>query len=396
MECVEIRQVQNRSELEACYDLWSLVFPTETRHFFQERLDLDSSYSFETTWIAKVDNVIASAIQIFPYSCWLDQVIVRAGGIGNVATHPKYRGKGLAQEILHAASEWMITNGYSISLLLTGIHSFYEQVGWRKVVESIYKFNTGAIQTLAFKDIHHYRFAKMHEDLKSIQEIYDSFNKVRTNSSIRTRDYWMDQIKWRRESGENFFVAVVDDTPTAYLRLHEANGKIVVTEACYTHDRNQMRQLFEQFCLLVPHRNIEIRIPNDHVLNMLFRDHKIKADEYDNCMWRVLDWPKLMKRMENTFSRRIAQLEYVQPRDVLLHSKNGTVLVNISTNKQVNVYSASGERSYNERFVVTEGELLTLLFQGSDYVSNRQLRDSDTIRMLFPKQGSIMWSTDFF
>ncbi|GMA65180.1 GNAT family N-acetyltransferase [Alicyclobacillus fastidiosus] len=99
MQRVEIRQVRHRHELEASFDLWGLVFSNESREFFQERLDFDTHYADETTWIAKVDGVIASAIQIFPYRARLENLELLVGGIGSVATHPEYRGRGLAQEI---------------------------------------------------------------------------------------------------------------------------------------------------------------------------------------------------------------------------------------------------------------------------------------------------------
>ncbi|MDA8206843.1 MAG: GNAT family N-acetyltransferase, partial [Thermaerobacter sp.] len=82
---IEVRQIVNRTELEQCYDIWGSVFPEE-RAFFQERLDYDRSYQLETTWIAAVDGVIASAMQIFPYVARYGIAQLRVGGIGSVAT----------------------------------------------------------------------------------------------------------------------------------------------------------------------------------------------------------------------------------------------------------------------------------------------------------------------
>lgn len=396
MERIEIRQVHNREELEACFDLWKIAFPNESREFFQERIDFDSSYSFDTTWIAKVDGVIASAIQIFPYRSRLGELELLVGGIGSVATHPSYRGRGLAQEILHAQSQWMKQNDYALSLLLTGIYSFYEQVGWRKSTESIYRFNSSSVNVAALKDNVTFRHAETEDDFRAIERIYDSYNKERTNSSIRTHDFWNEQIKWRHESGDNFLLDGRHDTPTAYLRFHSRNGNLIVTEACYLDSMNQMEMLFQGLCSLFPSHGIEIRVPDDHVLNFFFQDQGFQKEVFEDCMWRIFDFTKLMKGLNTTFSQRIYQLNHVESHDVLIRCGYDAVVVSIHSNKSTSVTSLSQKCDYNERISLTEQELITLLFRGCDYVSNEKLRGNKTIKQLFPNQHSIMWSSDFF
>jgi predicted acetyltransferase len=73
-------------------------------------LDYDKAYSMETTWVALVNGVVAAAIQIFPFQIRWGSVELKVGGIGNVATLPEYRSRGLAQQILHRQSSFMKTS----------------------------------------------------------------------------------------------------------------------------------------------------------------------------------------------------------------------------------------------------------------------------------------------
>jgi len=125
----EIRQIVGRSELEQCYDLWDRAFAVG-RPYFQLRLDHDREYREETTWGAFVDGTLASAIQIFPYWAHYGSVALQIAGMGNVATAPEFRHRGLAQMVLRQQILWMQRMGFDLSLLFTGIPSFYQQVGW--------------------------------------------------------------------------------------------------------------------------------------------------------------------------------------------------------------------------------------------------------------------------
>ncbi|HBS47063.1 MAG TPA: hypothetical protein DEA91_26070 [Paenibacillus sp.] len=55
-----------REQLEKIYDILDECFSVG-RAFFQERLDLDTTYDPDTTWFAMVDGKIASNVQIFPF-----------------------------------------------------------------------------------------------------------------------------------------------------------------------------------------------------------------------------------------------------------------------------------------------------------------------------------------
>jgi hypothetical protein len=65
-----IRTVNDHEELGSAIDLLGTVFPEE-QAFFQNRLEREPAYAFNTTWIAETEGEMASVVQIFPFSIWV-------------------------------------------------------------------------------------------------------------------------------------------------------------------------------------------------------------------------------------------------------------------------------------------------------------------------------------
>jgi len=59
------------------------------------------------------------------------------GGIAYVATHPAYRRRGYAGELVHAALGGMRERGVHLSMLHPFAHSFYRRYGWELATEAI-------------------------------------------------------------------------------------------------------------------------------------------------------------------------------------------------------------------------------------------------------------------
>ncbi|MFB5188769.1 GNAT family N-acetyltransferase [Alicyclobacillus fastidiosus] len=394
MQRVEIRQVRHRHELEACFDLWGFVFSNESRAFFQERLDYDTHYVGETTWVAIVDGVIASAIQIFPYRARLESLELLVGGIGSVATHPEYRGRGLAQEILHAQIHWMEENGFDLSLLFTGIHDFYRQCGWEQVLEKEYsidslQLNPGGSRLAAGG------FVPAGHDLGEIARVYDEYNRHRTNSMVRSQEYWRDQLRWRHESlSRNFYAAIEDGEITAYLRLREKDA-IYVDEAVYRPGHGDtVVSLFEQFILENPGKAIELRIPDDHALARFFDQQGVSPTSFDGAMWRLFNFPRFMKKMEPIFAKRFTNGQQGN-QEILVRCGDEAVSLRVDGG-DVRVIAYDGYPRYQSCLTLSEADFLTLATQGAQALEDGKVKRNPVLETLFPNQHSIMWSSDFF
>ncbi|WEG10770.1 GNAT family N-acetyltransferase [Pullulanibacillus sp. KACC 23026] len=375
---VTIRQIRDKEELEKCYDLWGQVFQgNETRDFFANRLNKDSSYKLTTTWIAKVDNDIASSVQIFPYEMRIGKEKLLVGGIGSVATNRLYRGKGYAQEILHAQNLWMHQNKYDLSLLFSGIGTkFYEEVGYKKVKNVAY-------QAKKLPKIESDLLFAKDDDMEMIQKVYQEYNREKTNSCIRSSQYWKDQIAWRGETKENFCVIKEDREIKAYLRFENKKGKTSVLEACYLPGAEMyMTKLFHQFCASAYCLNdFTIMLPNDHILTQ----NREKIEEGTH-MWRFFDFQNLMHKLEPVFNERMPN-----DKKIVFRCEEDCVVLN--RNK---VEVTGHNYDYDERILVTKKEFFELLTQGYQATENQKLRNNSIIQKLFPPQNGILWQSDFF
>ena len=127
MKKVQIRPIRNNHELESCYDLWEKVFPND-RVFFKRRLESDETYDLNSTWVAIVDQKLASAVQVFAFTIWVGNTPFTVSGIGNVATLEEYRGLGYARQILLQINKLMKSRHDDFSLLLTNKFSLYKEI----------------------------------------------------------------------------------------------------------------------------------------------------------------------------------------------------------------------------------------------------------------------------
>ncbi len=217
---LEIRPVAGYEELEGCYDLWDAVFP-DGRAFFQERLAYDRTYHLETTWVAVMDGVLAAAQQIFPYRARYRDVVVTVGGVGNVATLPSFRHRGLAQALLGRQMAWMRAERFDVGLLFTGIPDFYRQLGWHSVTlgvelklprSRVFAADSSRDPTI---DI---RPADLDgEDLVALLDLYQRDNATRPWTRIRDLDYWTDLKRWTHQERLQVWLACAQSEFIAYL-----------------------------------------------------------------------------------------------------------------------------------------------------------------------------------
>lgn len=189
---ISVTNRPGREQLEQIYDILDECFAVG-REYFQERLDLDTSYDPDTTWFATVGGKVAANVQIFPLSIRVGQAVLQTGAMGSVAADPNYRGMGLTHKILAAQTHYMREAGYDISVLLASKHAFYEKAGWRLIPETAYAIENQArggqpdgYEIIPFEPRY----------LEDIRAIYEQFNQNRTYTVVRNETYWKDLIRW--------------------------------------------------------------------------------------------------------------------------------------------------------------------------------------------------------
>lgn len=401
MDVIQVRPVRNREELEVCFDLWATVFP-DGRSFFQERLDFDSTYRFDTTWVATVNDVIASSIQLFPYHSWIGGVPVKVGGIGNVATLQHYRGRGLAQAILRQQSAWMKRNGFDLSVLFTGIYSFYEQVGWHQVPGSNWVLDVAEVLRLTESTPAQYAITAFSaEYLPDIQTLYEASNAGQTNVWQRSTSYWTEQLCWRRESADQFLVARSNQHVVGYVRSRmNKEGQLQIGEICYEPEsRSAVTSLVRAALLAHPTaRTLHAHVPTHHELSRMAPVWGGRCEDFPYAMWKIIDVSTLLARLEALLSARLAAHDNLQEFDgrrTLVRCNHDEQVLSVREG-QVHLTSVGEALTYHDVIEFSPGQLVTLLTQGVSKVADVALRDHPLLRALFPEQPSILWQTDFF
>lgn len=398
MEQIEIRPIQGRDELDACFDLWATVFP-ENRAFFQQRLDYDPNYTEETTWIAKVNGELAAAVQLFLYETSLDGCILKVGGIGNVATLPAYRGRSLTQLILQRQSMWMKRKGIDLSLLFTGINPFYEKVGWDTVLHTSYNLETSkALSFISAKKGMEPSYTiepfEPHQ-LDQVNAIYESFSPLYFGPAIRTADYWEGQLNWLKEAPEEFQVALEEQQVVAYLRVKKGrDAGLEITEACYKPGHESACLALVEDVLLKKNevKQLKAELPKSHALTSFFIEGGAECRDESYAMWKIMDLTALFTKLKEVFFKRLqaASLERNVgiPSPLLIQSGGQEVLLHLR-HDSVEVQDPEEHLTYQGFYKRKPVELLSDLINGSPF-------EEPIIKTLFPNREAAFWKTDTF
>lgn len=389
MENVEIRRARNRKELEEAFDLWTVVFP-EDRPFFQERVDFYHYCNPKTTWIAKVNGELASAVHIFPYIMPLENTYLKVGGIAYVATLPQYRGRSLAQTILKRQTDWMRRHDYDLSMLFTPINAFYEEIGWETLPR----------QSYSLKELHlpaidgAYTVSEFTEtDLEAVQKIYKLFNQNYVGTRIKTADYWEGQLKWDPPKSGEFLVAKRDSEMVGYLRSRFSDdGEIELNECCHLPGEEQVvvALLAEISRRQQNFKRIQVAVPDSHVLARLFEEAGAEKELITTDMWKVFHLKGLLEKLKPVFQDRVNRSGgEVGFESTLLQCGDSEVVLSVQGGI-VDIQKPTETLRYQQLMKCDESEMVSMLLRGTENCKSR------TMSILFPNMSYQIWENDSF
>ncbi|NEW04925.1 GNAT family N-acetyltransferase [Paenibacillus sp. SYP-B3998] len=399
METIEIRQALNRSELDQVFDICAEVFP-EDRPFFQERIDYDCTYALETTHLAFVDGIFAATVQVFPYMMRWGSIALKVGGIGSVATLPKYRNRGLAQQLMRRQSDYMKVNGYDLSMLLTGRNSFYEQVGWCTIPEEPWVADASLLRADSLES---YRIRFFEEaDLDQVSQIYAASNLQAVASMVRSIAYWKGQLAWKAVKSERFLVAEgTRGQLVAYLRYKIVkDNQLIIADCGYLSEAKQAAiDLLGQALAAEACTTVRAMLPSYHILNDYLSDNGARREIDREKMWKAFSLTGSFIKMVPELKRRI------QKSHVKLFEQPTFLLFTIGCCEEAQLYvhedkvevmQVHDSLTYNFRFQFNDKEWITLLLKGFQALNREELQGSEVLNVLFPETPYVFWEVDYF
>ncbi len=176
----------------ADFDEWvthcATTFSVEA-DYFRRHFEADPQRNFHSIFIIKNENgKIVSTVRVFQRAIYFAGKSYKMGGIGEVSTQEKYRGKGLSAKLLAHAIDYMRVNGFVFSLLYTGLfkhyahHGFAQIKDYHKIVRNHFEAND-AIRPLTVSD-----FFEM-------EQLYRQYSAVLSGTIVRSNAYWQSWCK---------------------------------------------------------------------------------------------------------------------------------------------------------------------------------------------------------
>lgn len=164
---ITLRGLKERSEIDNLFSFYSKVLKKTPIPYFSKRI-YNSLYATEDIRVAEEDSNIVGSITVFRRFMYWNNKILPYAGIGNVATLPEKQGLGIATEVMKDALDYLFKLSLNISILFTGINSFYKKFSFI----AINTFQaTFYIQDINIKDYSIRNFNM--DNLESVSIIYE-------------------------------------------------------------------------------------------------------------------------------------------------------------------------------------------------------------------------------
>lgn len=272
-------------EREPVLDLLERAF--SERALFARYMDEDPAYDPSDILLALDGARPVSCVQVFAKRIRLRGSAVPLGGIGSVATHPDYRKRGLALELLRGSEARMRERGMQIGLLFSTLWDFYGRLGWLKVPARQLAVHCSAPPELP-QGLGLRRFDEA-RDLAAVRALYEAYSAGIDGTTLRDDAYWRGQLRYAGNPDEDFRVAERAGRIVAYARAATVEVPMALEFACAPDAGDALVALL---LALAPRRGaLLVRLPPGEALEQGLRARAARVDrvDYPALMWRVLD-----------------------------------------------------------------------------------------------------------
>lgn len=282
---MHVREMR-REDRGAVLDLLEHAF--RVRELFERYMDFDPAFAYGDYLLALDRDAPVACVQIFDKTIRVRGTPVRLGGIGSVATHSDYRGRGISSDLLERAIERMRARRMWLSLLFAApVAPLYEKLGWRKLPAPLMRLTAaGGASAPRVSPGRAFR----PEDLWQVSGLYESYCEPLSGPTVRDARYWRGQLRTAGTPDEEFRVAERDGAIVAYARAASFGGRVRALE--YARDPSAADELAELLAANArgPHALLAPLVPDRELANALERRGiAISLARDPSPMWRVLD-----------------------------------------------------------------------------------------------------------
>ena len=180
--------------------------------YFRRHFVSDPHRDFNSIFIIRnEEKKIVSTVRVFHRQVYIGGKIYKMGGIGEVSTNPSYRKLGLSSKLLDAATDYMKSHNFDLSMLGTGYFSHYAKHGFMQVnhcikgVKNDLKHAPADIRPLNPENFH------------DMSVLYDKYCANLNCCIVRTKEYWQE---WCAAEIKNPYGLFRDNKLAGYICPH--------------------------------------------------------------------------------------------------------------------------------------------------------------------------------
>ena len=287
---VQYRPAESREEVLQSLEVTQQAFERTPGEYFRRRLDLDPTLEPGDTFLARLNNRIVGVVQRFPHQMYVRGKPIRLAGIGNVGTHPDFRGEGYASGLMRYVLQISLQQGFELAMLFTRIAPFFAGLGFRPVDRN--EFYIQPVDEAPRGDVS--RFS-IENDLADVMALYEIFSPPRTGAVQRDAAYWRGQVEFARDDPDFFQVLRRQGRLLAYIRGCRAGNALRLMEYAYSDAFADMLQLASRVAHEFGFSRLRLPLTPEELFQAP-NPVPIGDDEEDRIMLHVLNPEALTER----------------------------------------------------------------------------------------------------
>jgi len=310
--------LETNEDIEQYLELTRTMFRPEedVDVFVRNLIEYHSTMTLRDHFVAKHHGKIVSCLILIPVQWSIGGIPLKAAEMGNVATLPEYRHRGLIRRLVAEFHKRIADKGYDLSVI-AGIPYFYRQFGYEYAIPIDEETRIKINQIPDYEPKHNTRSFNDKDISKAMQLLEQTQQKFYVHS-IRDEKIWRVQQKTRMASDlpkfEGYAVEENRDM-VAYFRIIEKpkDKELVLREVTDT-DQLTARSILRFLRDTGKQRGHETLVSMASHYDS-FTEHIVSiggVKQIPSYAWqiRVTDYVKMFKKMKPLFEKRLAASTY--------------------------------------------------------------------------------------